>query len=186
LAGLHYLDNKRHLAQPLELAIQCSLPAILAAVLRARGQLSAAHQGWLRLAIAATFAGHGMYAIGYYEVPGQFVTLVMRSLHVTESTALDLLKVAGCLDFAVALGALTAPRLGPLGAVTLLYAAGWGTLTALARLWSFFRWDLALERLAQWLHETVMRLPHGLVPLLLLLVLLQQGRASEPQMGEGR
>jgi hypothetical protein len=185
LAGLNYLDNKRHLAQPLELAIQVSLPAILAAVVQARGRLTAAHQRWLRLAIAATFAGHGLYAVGYYEVPGQFVTLVMRSLHVSQSVALDLLKVAGCLDFVVAAGALAAPWVGRLGGGMLLYAAAWGTLTALARVWAFFRWDLAFERLAQWLHESALRLPHGLVPLLLLLVLVQQARSRELQLGEG-
>ena len=185
LAWLNYLDGKRHIAQPLELAIQCSLPAVLAGVLRARGHLTGAHQVWLRVAIAATFAGHGLYAIGYYEVPGQFVTMVMRSLHVSQHTALDVLKLAGAMDFVVAVGALVAPRLGRLGGAILLYATLWGTLTALARLWSFFRWDLAFERTAQWLHEAAMRLPHGLVPLLVLLVLVQQARMPRLQW-EGR
>ena len=87
-------------------------------------------------------------------------------------------------EHVVAVGALAAPRLGRFGTLVLLYAAGWGTLTALARPWSFFRWDLAFERLAQWLHEAAIRLPHGLVPLLLLLVWVQQARSRELQLGE--
>jgi hypothetical protein len=185
LAGLTYLDNKRDIAQLLELSIQVCLPAVLAAVLSAEGRFTAAHQRWLQLAIAATFAGHGLYAVGYYEVPGQFVTMVMRSLHVSQSTALDLLMVAGGLDFVIAASSLVAPRLGRFGQGVLLYAAAWGTLTALARVWSFFRWDLTLERLAQWLHKSTVRLPHGLVPLLVLLVLMQQARLRELRLGEG-
>jgi hypothetical protein len=104
---------------------------------------------------------------------------------VSQSAALELLKVAGCLDFVVAAGALAAPRLGRFGSAMLLYAAAWGIVTAMARVWSFFRWDLAFERLAQWLHETAVRLPHGLVPLLMLLVLMQQARSRELQLGEG-
>lgn len=176
LALLYYLDHKRQLAQLLELGIQCSLPLLLALMLRERGRVKAAHQRWLRVAIAATFAGHGLYAAGYYEVPGGFVTMVMRSLGVAEPVARGLLFGAGCLDFAVALGVLAGARWRGLYWAALAYAALWGTLTALARVWSYFRWDMALERLAQWLHEAALRLPHGLVPLFVLLVVIRQAR----------
>jgi hypothetical protein len=108
--------------------------------------------------------------------------MVMRSLHVDEAGARLLLRLAGVMDLLAALALSLSTRLPQLETAALVYAASWGALTALARVWSFFRWDMALERLAQWLHETAVRLPHGLVPLFALLVLLQQAERLDPQL----
>jgi hypothetical protein len=170
LAALYCLDSKRQVGQALEFSLQCALPALLGLVLQRGGELGARAQVVLRLAIAGTFAGHGLYAIGFYEVPGDFVTLVMRCVPVGEALAKSLLQLVGALDFAIAFGVLAALRLPALDVPVLLYASVWGTLTALARVVAYFRWDMAFERLWQWCFETLLRLPHGLAPLFLLLL----------------
>lgn len=35
-----------------------------------------------RAAISATFIGHGLYAVGYYPMPGNFLEMTMRSLSI--------------------------------------------------------------------------------------------------------
>ncbi|MEZ4982603.1 MAG: hypothetical protein R2769_13670 [Saprospiraceae bacterium] len=48
----------------------------------------------VKVAIALTFTCHGLYAIGYYPVPGKFVQMVISILGVSDSTAFTFLKTA--------------------------------------------------------------------------------------------
>ena len=121
---------------------------------------------YLKIAIAFTFTAHGLYAVGYYPQPGVFVDMLINILHVSEATAKDFLIVAGVLDFAIAIG-IFIPRIAK---YFLLYAALWGGLTALARVWANFYWAFALSSLHQNLYETLYRLPHMLIPLALVFM----------------
>ncbi len=93
--------------------------------------------------------------------------------------ALRLLRVAGVLEFVVALAVLLPFRRVALPA--LAYAAAWGLATALARSAAFVRWENLSESSAQWLHETVLRLPHAAVPLVLFLALRRAAAAPAPR-----
>ncbi len=179
LAGFYYLDAKRQLGQLLEHSLQCALIAILWLTLRRRGRFVQRQELWIRWAIAGTFLGHGLYAAGFYEVPGQFVTMTMRGFAVDELSARSLLSIAGVLDFIVALGVLVAIRVPKINWPVLAYATIWGSATALARVLTYFRWDMAFERISEWLHETLLRLPHGLAPLFLLLLLVTKSRSRQ-------
>jgi len=125
---------------------------------------------WVKIAIALTFIGHGLYAFGYYPVPGNFVEMMVGTFHLADSQALWWLKVAGVIDF-IAAAALFIPSLMR---PAIWYCIVWGTLTAFARIVSNFSFELPFDTLHQWLHETIFRLPHGGIPLLLLWLIKKE------------
>lgn len=120
----------------------------------------------LKLLIAIVFVSHGLYAVGYYPVPGNFVDMVLRIFPVSEEYARLFLKFAGVLDFVVAM-ALFVPKLTRMA---LIYAMFWGLLTAFARIVANFQSDFFMQTIHQELYGTLYRLSHGLVPLLVILL----------------
>ena len=118
------------------------------------------------------FAGHGLYAVGYHPVPAGFVNMTMAILPLNESAALDFLRLAGWLDFAVAVAVLVIPPLRRLG---LLYMIAWGFITALAR--PVVYCDAAIDwyGLDRWGAEFFVRTSHYVVPFLILLLLPRRG-----------
>lgn len=117
-----------------------------------------------RLAVAATFTGHGLFALGWpYATPPHFVFMTQSILGVSTNTALGLLRVAGSLDLLVSL-AIFVPRVWRLA---LIYAVIWGSLTALARPMAYVTTESLLPDLHRWVMEMLWRLPHALVPLAL-------------------
>ena len=121
----------------------------------------------LKVAIALTFTCHGLYAIGYYPIPVQFMEMTMNILGVDEEMTKSFLLTAGILDFAVAIGIFLPWKWARF---FLLYAIFWGFGTSIARVWAYFNWEWLDYVLLQWLHETVMRMPHFLIPLAVLIL----------------
>jgi len=116
----------------------------------------------VKIAIALTFTCHGLYAIGYYPIPVQFLEMTMNILSVGEIEAKTFLTTAGILDFLVAIGIFSPWKWARL---FLGYAIFWGFGTTIARVWANFNWEWLEYVLLQWLHESVMRMPHFLIPL---------------------
>ena len=116
----------------------------------------------LKVLIAFTFVSHGLYALGYYATPGLFIDMVISSLGFSESMASNFLLIVGILDV------LLVPLMfiKSTEKAALIYAFVWGTLTAFARIVGNFNSDFILESLNQFVFETIIRLPHGLVPLI--------------------
>jgi len=124
---------------------------------------------WLmRWAIALTFCGHGLYAIGFYPVPGNFQEMMMAGLSVSNQQALQLLKLAGLLDF-LAAGLLLLP-FAQWAKWGLYYTIIWGALTAFARVWSYFSLYSFQGLTQQWLPESMSRGVHFLIPLALFYI----------------
>ncbi len=123
--------------------------------------------GLARAAIALTFIGHGLYAIGYYPVPGNFIDMVIINLGVSETTAMKLLLAAGILDFAVAAGMLLPFRWA---SPFLAYAAAWGLVTALARFGYFYDTTIFSFGAIAFLPEVIYRLPHAGLPIWVLFM----------------
>jgi hypothetical protein len=121
---------------------------------------------WTKIAIASTFIGHGMYALGWYSRPADFLDMSINGLGLNEGQAEVFLKTMGILDF-VAAAYLFLPIRGQKWAY--FYLIAWGFLTTCARLWSHFNWDFMGNWAAMWLHEWLMRVPHFLVPFYLWL-----------------
>ena len=155
----------------MEYALRLLSPVALLIFLGKGTPLSGMRQGivtWiLLLAAALTFTGHGLYAIGYYDIPLNFYTMTMEILTLSQEDSLLFLKAAGWLDFiAVALAFLPATRLP-----ALIYMLLWGSATTVARLWAYYDPDLPKYGLDPWLAETLVRTPHCLIPLWLILMM---------------
>ena len=167
LASLYCKEKFYHTGQFLEYSIQWSLPLLFYFTLY-HDWKSKLFENVLKLVIACTFLGHGLYALGYYPVPGNFVQMTLSIFpFFTESTAKVYLMIAGVLDL------LAVPLLFLNKTVkpALIYCIIWGFLTALARVVSGFYPEFWIDSLDQWLPETLYRLGHGGVPLVLYLVL---------------
>ena len=162
------LDTKAHFGRIghfAELSLQGFSPFLLVFLFSKYYTDQRFHIG-IRVAIALTFIGHGLYAWGYYPVPGHFQQMMISGFGVTNSQALILLKIAGFLDFmAAALLFVPAKKWAFAG---LYYIIIWGFLTAMARMWSNLELSSMSNLFAFWLSETTVRFVHFLVPLALL------------------
>ena len=171
LALLYTKEKFMHAGQFFEYSLQFGTVFILLWIVQ-KGYPSSQVQYVTRIAIALTFACHGLYAAGYYPVPGGFISMVMAGLGLSQADALQFLYLAGIADF-VAAGLLLLPW-KTAWLAGLVYTVAWGLLTTLARLWSNYwisDWEMML---IYWLHEFVYRLPHFLIPLWLLLLYRQE------------
>ena len=120
----------------------------------------------IRFAVALTFVGHGLYAIGFHPVPAHFVFMTQAGLGVGEGVARQLLFGVGVLDFlAAALLLLPWRRAWFAG---LVWIVPWAVLTTFARVWSYGGFVGFDTLLTQWLPQMVVRFPHVLLPLALL------------------
>jgi len=131
------------IGQLLEHSLQWTTPLLLAA--SSKGSIP---EHWIRYgaraAISATFIGHGMYALGFYPVPGNFLEMTMRSLSIGEDPARHFLFLIGVLDVLAAMGVLWPKRFKT---VIFAYLIGWGLMTSLARVWGYFSFDFLLNAL---------------------------------------
>ena len=118
------------------------------------------------IGVAMTFAGHGSYAVGAWPTPPTFYAMTTVVLGVPYETAKTLLLAAGILDFLVCFAVLV-PMIRRWA---MLYAAVWGLLTALARPMAGMSSSLIYWGADQFVHETVLRTPHFMMPLYLFLV----------------
>ncbi|WP_109300294.1 hypothetical protein [Aquimarina sp. AU474] len=154
-----------HTAQFFEHSIQFGLPFILLfcyqkSIRKERIILL------LKIVIAITFFSHGLYAFGFYPVPGKFVDMVIQIFGCSESIAITFLYIAGIIDFVLAV-LIFIPKLEK---YALWYAVFWGLLTALARIVANFYIAFPLESIHQNFHQMLYRLPHGLAPLAVLFI----------------
>jgi hypothetical protein len=166
LALLYMKEHFFHVGQLFEYSLQVAAPLALGYAVVSENGLGRKSSLYLRMAISLTFICHGLYAVGYYPVPGSFMSMTIRILGMSKEGALQFLQVAGWLDFAVGVGVFLPPAFRRW---VLWYAAGWGLATAMARIFGNMYWPDLAGSLHQWFFETVYRLPHGVLPLLLAL-----------------
>jgi hypothetical protein len=103
LAVLYYLEKFMRIGQLMEYSSQIVSPILLALFYFDKWKISNRIL-LIKIAIALTFVGHGLYAIGIYPVPGSFIDMIINIFGVNQATAVVILKVAGVLDFFVAIG----------------------------------------------------------------------------------
>lgn len=166
LAFLYCKEKFYHGGQFFEYAIQIASPLLFFWVLSLKDKAVWKFSLTIKVMIALTFAAHGLYAVGFYPRPGVFLDMVINILGVSEPTAHDLLRVAGIMDFVVAIG-LFVPRVS---VYCMAYCVVWGFATALARTWANVDlgplWGSLFH---QYLPQTIYRLSHGFLPLAGLL-----------------
>lgn len=174
VAYAKYLGAECQLPMLLEFGGQVLSPTLLVLALA----LGAKHRITVIVAVIAvimTFAGHGAYAIGWWPTPGVFYGMISKILSVEYETAVQILLVAGTLDFVVCFALLVPLCRRPAA----LYAALWGLLTALARPIAGMDSTLHYWGADQFVHEAVLRGPHYLIPLYLFLIWRRPRKSDE-------
>jgi len=175
LAFLYGKERFFSIAQVFEYTLQFGSPFLFVYLLK-HPTLSSSLILLIKVAIALTFTAHGLYAVGYYPRPVHFMEMTMNILGVGEDVAIQFLNTAGILDFIISLGIFLPWRWSK---YCLLYAAFWGLSTTIARVWAYFDWAWLTMILEQWLHESVMRFPHFLIPLGLFIYLHRNYKANK-------
>jgi len=158
-----------------EFALQCGTPFFLVWLNR-KGEPTHSFIRWLKIATALTFICHGLYATGFYPRPGSYIEMTMKILHFDEKQSVAFLNVVGTLDFLLS-ACIFLPWRNPV-LIALAYAVFWGTATSIARTWAYFNPEFWGNSLTQWLHETVLRAPHALGPLVLLVCIVQEAKGK--------
>lgn len=195
MAFCYFLSRGFQVGQLLEYALQVGTPLLLltwatsvAHKVNAATEVAGRVVSWMKITLAATFVGHGLYAIGFHPLPGHFVDMMIKGFHINEDTATLLLTVVGWLDI-IAAAVLFIPLktnlpdnpphsplpkeniVDKLFKIALYYMLIWGFLTTFARLYANFHWSSGWYNLKQWLPEALMRFPHFIIPVILLLCL---------------
>lgn len=166
LAFCYFLDKNYLLGQWGEYALQWMSPLFLSIYLF-RTQTTRWLVIAMKIALAVTFVCHGLYALGYYPVPGSFQTMLMRIFPLTAAQTQQVLKVAGIADLILSIVIFLPQRKWVL--IALGYATVWGFLTALARPVAHFYPQFWWDSLTQWIPEFLFRAPHFLIPAWLYL-----------------
>lgn len=174
-----FVDKGFYIGQLIEHSLQTFIPLIFALLYIKRLSISDLINP-IKVVIALTFIGHGLFAAGFYPVPGNFVDMVISFFGMSEIEAYKLLRVMGAIDFAAAI-MLFIPRLD---IFALIFMSFWGSATASARLLSNIDQDLLVMSLDQWWFEVFYRIPHGLVPFsLLYLFYLSKQKSGDNRVG---
>jgi DoxX-like protein len=166
LAMLYCKERFFSLGQFFEYTLQFSSPLFLYHIVKEES-IKSRLLFFMKLAIAFTFICHGLYAIGYYPRPGYFTEMTMNILGVEENLAVQFLIFAGIMDFVIGVAIFLPFRFSKW---ILLYAIFWGFFTTIARIWAYVELDIFLESAKQFVHESVYRVPHFMVPVVLYLL----------------
>lgn len=159
-----YYSGKGHmLAQIIEWGIQAGSPLVVFIWLQRHDFRVCVR--FVEYIVALTFLGHGLFAAGiYYDVPGHFIDMTITFFGASESFARTFLLIAGVLDILICAVLVLKIRARPV----LAWAVIWGGATALTRVLTGLDMT-SLPSVLYWTNETVLRLPHMLVPAMLLL-----------------
>lgn len=163
LLFLSFLYWKEHffiLAQLIEYSLQWSTPLFLLYLIK-KEDTSRQMFFLLKLAIAFTFVGHGLYALGFFPVPGNFTVMTVQILGAGQEQAMQFLFWAGVLDMVVGVGVFLPFKWSKW---IVLYAILWGLATTSARIWAHFYIDNLEFVFWRWVPETLFRAPHFLMP----------------------
>ncbi len=165
LAVITWKDRFFTSAQFFEFAIQLGLPFLLYHVIFKTISIRALVLT-IKILCAITFASHAFYALGIYNAPGYWPSMVMNILGVSQSVAEQILFYAGFLDIIASI-LIFVPGFA---AYALYYMVFWGFATAVSRLWGNFHMNMILSSIDQWWYHAVFRLPHGILPLICILM----------------
>ncbi len=138
----------------------------------------------LKISVALTFLGHGLYAFNVYPIPGNFLDMILKIIGGNENSARAFLKLAGTWDFLLFTIILFVEKFPKwIFSPALYFAFFWGGLTSLARFLYFFEINnLSSTKMA--FIEMIVRIPHSLLPLgLLFLVSFMKGQNSNISWG---
>lgn len=159
---LYWKSNHYRIGQLIEYSSQL-MTIILAYLVLNKDNNITKYRFWVKIAVAFTFIGHGLYALGYYPQPGHYIDMTINILGVNESQASILLKIMGILDIVAAILILFTDKFK----IIIYYIIIWAFLTTMARLVAHFNAQLLFPFLHQWVLEFLIRIPHIALPLII-------------------
>jgi hypothetical protein len=160
-------DKNYDILQFFELSIQIIVPLILYLNPDLSKVNSRALMLWLKTSIVLTFVPHGLFAMGLIYVPGHFIDMTIKIIGLTETQSILFLYIVGFLDLLISV-LIFFPKVAK---YAVGYAITWGFLTAFARLASGFNAHFFWPSIHNYTYLVVYRLPHGLIPLIVYLLL---------------
>ncbi|MGB0166448.1 MAG: hypothetical protein ACPF8V_06295 [Luteibaculum sp.] len=158
---LHFYGQLYLLPLAFEFAAQFACGILLLAAVH-KDIHSARFNLWVKIIVAVTFTMHGLYACGILHRPATFLNMTMRGFGLSKAGAIDLLIVAGILDFIAAAMLF----LKPTQRIGFIYCVAWGFATAFARIYANFYDYRPWDSLNQWTWEFFVRTSHYVLPLI--------------------
>jgi len=128
----------------------------------------------LNIVIAFVYVSHGFFALGLKYVPGHFIDMTIQILGVNETVARQFLFVVGLLDILASV-LIFIPNIYK---YAFYYIIPWGIITALARIISGLNVNFLLGSFHNSLYLTIYRLPHGLLPVAVLMLYSEQNKTK--------
>lgn len=174
LVLLYFYSKYFAIGMLIEHGIQITVPTFLWLALF-RTETLEKYFVYFKLAIAFTFVGHGMFAFGIHPVPGPFIDMVINITGASEDLVRIFLKIAGSIDFIVGVTIF----IPALQLYALTFNIFWGIATAFARILAHVDPDQMSFTSMQWACETLYRIPHGLFPLGLYLLIVKSKNPAE-------
>ncbi len=166
------IHAKLHYNVPFEYAIRISIPILcviigMYAIHKSRKDKLFARI--LPIAIAFTFAAHGLYAMRILPIPQSFLLMTSNILNTPRSISLNILFIAGVIDVLLAIG-IFIPKIR---IYFICYAIFWGFLTSLARLVAYYDPSFLSNYFTVWIPQFLVRTGHFLIPLAYLVFINQ-------------
>lgn len=171
---LMFMEKFFYIGMLIEHALQFGAPLILYVALYSQNFYNR-YQNAFKALIAMTFIGHAFFALGIHPVPGHFIDMVINVFGMSETAARGFLITAGTLDilFGVLIFFQKTER------AALVFMIFWGAVTSMARIVAHLDHELMAMSSHQWVHETLLRFPHFMVPLAMYLYLSEQKKAGQ-------
>lgn len=149
--------------QLLEHALKIMLPLMGVFVLN-RGELTTKTLVVLKILIACTFLGHGIYALGVHYIPRNFISMSTTILRLDKTNAQNFLFLVGALDILAAIGIFFK---GISQKSAFIYMILWGLITAFARIVYGSMVSTESMEFLYYFSNAIYRIPNGLIPLFL-------------------
>jgi hypothetical protein len=158
--------------QIIEHALQISLPLMFIYFSTVKAIKFIRLNNLLCVTVGLTFIGHGIYALGIHYLPGNFVVMTNECLNFESAQSGNFLFVIGILDIVLSV-LVFIPKIRQ---YAVWYLIIWGLLTSIARTYYVLEDGFTYELLMVNLPNTLYRLPHGLVPIAILLIVARMER----------
>lgn len=121
----------------------------------------------LLITLILVFVGHGLLALSFWPRHASYDDMVISWISWVKIDVDFFLKIIGALDLLSVLFLLGLFRFHLYG---LYWLCIWGTLTACARIYNFYISDIDFNLVRTTIGDVFIRLPHGLIPLYLILI----------------
>lgn len=159
-------DKNYNILQLFELSMQFAAPLLLYLNPDISSVSNKKNLLFLKVTLALAFIPHGIFAMGIFFVPGNFIDMTIKILGINESQATNFLFIVGLIDIVFSV-LIFIPKISK---YVIFYLIFWGFATATARLVSAYNHNFILSSLHNSIYLVIFRMSHGFIPLLIYLL----------------